>query len=325
LLDTRVKSLVWTGQRVTGLVVERDGAEVELSARQGVLLNSGGFARNLEMRQRYQPQPASVDWTNANPGDTGEMIEAAMAIGAAIALTDQAWWTPISLMPDGTRALHPVDMSKPHCIMVDSSGRRYVNESGSYMEIGTAMYERHKTCPAVPSWLVLDSRHRQWYPWGAHLPGRTPDEWLTKGYMIRAETLGDLARQCSMDAATLHATVERFNGFARSGKDEDFGRGIGAYDRFYGDPSVKPNPNLGAISEPPFYAVRTFPGDVGTGGGLLTDEYARVLRADGTPIEGLYATGNCTATIWGRCYPGPGVSIGGSMVFGYIAARHATA
>jgi len=324
-LDTRVKGFVRTGNRVTGLVVEREGAETELTARHGVLLNSGGFARNLEMRQRYQPQPASIDWTNANPGDTGEMIEAAMAQGAAIALTDQAWWTPISLMPDGTRALHPVDMSKPHSIMVDSSGRRYVNESGSYMEIGTAMYARHKSCPAVPSWLVLDSRHRKWYPWGAHLPGQTPEEWLTKGYMIRAESLDDLARQTQMDAATLRATVERFNGFARSGKDEDFGRGIGAYDRFYGDPSVKPNPNLGEISQPPFHAVRTYPGDVGTGGGLMTDEHARVLRDDRTPIEGLYATGNCTATIWGRCYPGPGVSIGGSMVFGYIAARHATA
>jgi 3-oxosteroid 1-dehydrogenase len=141
--------------------------------------------------------------------------------------------------------------------------------------------------------------------------------------MKRADTIEDLARECAMSPAVLCETVDRFNEFSRRGVDDDFGRGKSAYHRYWGDPTAKPNPNLGEVSQPPFYAVQIYPGDVGTCGGLVTDEYARVLREDGAPIRGLYATGNSTASVVGRSYPGAGASIAASLVFGYIGARHA--
>lgn len=154
------------------------------------------------------------------------------------------------------------------------------------------------------------------------MPGQIPQQWLDSGYMIKADSLDELARKCSIDRQGLAATVTRFNGFCQSGVDEDFGRGSRAFDRCHGDPTVKPNPNLGSIEEGPFYAVRMYPGDVGTAGGLVTDEYARVLKEDGSTLEGLYATGNSTAGVTGRCYPGAGTSIAASFVFAYIAAQH---
>jgi 3-oxosteroid 1-dehydrogenase len=151
----------------------------------------------------------------------------------------------------------------------------------------------------------------------------TPPEWEASGFMKKAATIEELAAQCGIDPAGLKAEIERFNGFARTGKDLDFRRGDRGYDRWFGDPRVKPNPNLGAIEKPPFYAFEMVPGDVGTSGGIVTDEYARVLRADGSVIPGLYATGNSTASVMGRCYPGAGASIGASFVFAWIAAHHA--
>ena len=152
--------------------------------------------------------------------------------------------------------------------------------------------------------------------------GKWPQSWFDSGYMVEAQSIEELARKCNIDAAKLRASIDRFNGFCRSGVDEDFGRGSRAFDRFHGDPLVTPNPNLGAIEKPPFYATRIVPGDVGTSGGLVTDEHGRVLRSDGTTIEGLYACGNSAATVVGRSYPGAGASIGHAFVFGYRAALH---
>jgi 3-oxosteroid 1-dehydrogenase len=273
------------------------------------------------MREAYQPKPTSTEWTFVNPGDTGEMIRAAMALGAQTDLMDEAWWMGTSVLPDGSSGgMHsPNDIGKPHCIVVGRDGRRFVNESNSYMEFGQRMY----AAGAVPAWAVFDSRHRNSYPWGLALPGRTPRDLLDKGYFKKADTLAELAALCGIDAEGLARQVARFNTFARNGKDEDFQRGDSAYNRYYGDPSHKPNANLGTIEKAPFYAVEMVPGDVGTSGGVMTDEYARVLKADGAIIPGLYATGNSTAAVVGRSYPGAGASVGPSMTFGYIAALHA--
>jgi len=319
--DTPVKDFIVSNGRVTGVVVEREGRSVQLTARLGVLINAGGFSRNLAMRERYQPKPASVAWTHANPGDTGEMIQAAMQIGAAVDLMNESWWLASSYLPNGTTmGMHsPNDIGKPHCIVVDAKGRRFANESVSYMEFGQRMYG----AGAVPAWAVFDNQHRSKYIWGTILPRFTPKSLIESGYLKKAGTLEELARQCGVDPAGLLQTVARFNGFVAKGTDEDFGRGEGAYNRLSGDPKVKPNPNLGTIERAPFYAVQLQPGDVGTSGGLLTDEFARVLRADGSVIPGLYATGNSTASVMGRNYLGAGASVGPSMTFGYIAARHA--
>ena len=332
---------IWTGAKVVsfiegddggiaGVCVEREGRLDRIYAAHGVILDSGGFARNRELRERFQPQPASTAWTHANPGDTGEMLVEAMKLGAATDLMDQSVWVTVSAREDGTPApglptssINVVDIAKPHCLIIDGDGTRYANEAVSYMELGQTMYERHKAARAVPSWCILESRHRENYYWGTQPPGRTPPEWIESGYMKKADTLEELGCQCGIPPQRLQETIARFNGFVDRGVDEDFGRGKRAYERFFGDPSVRPNPNLGRIDRPPFYAVPVFPGDVGTFGGLLTDEHARVLRADGNPIGGLYATGNCTASVMGRKYPGAGASIAASFVFGAIAALHA--
>lgn len=322
--DCPVTGLITRDRSVRGVTARRAGQEVRIAAK-AVLIDSGGFARNRAMRDQYQPHPTSTEWTNANPGDTGEVMQMAMELGAATAVMDLAWWNSISTPPNGARAINVIDLSKPHSILVDAKGQRFVNESTSYVAVGIAMYERQKTAGAVPAYAILESRHRERYMWGGVKPGLVPEEWISSGYMIRANTVAELARKCGIDPAGLEATVGRFNQYAVSGKDAEYGRGDSAYNRFFGDPTVEPNPNLGVIERPPFYAVKIFPGDVGTAGGLVTDENARVIDKNGNAIPGLYATGNATAPVVGRSYPGAGASISSAAVFGFIAATHALA
>ena len=323
--------------RVVGVLARHLERAVRIRGIDGVLINAGGFSRNQAMRDRYQRQPTSAQWTNVNPGDTGEVQRVAMEIGAAVDLMDQAWWNLGSLNPDGsfpygTRTaegdllpfMQSYDIAKPHGMVVDQSGRRFFNEAVAYMEQVEQMYRRHQSVPAIPSWQIMDRRHRNQYFWANQPPGKIPREWLDSGYLKKADSLEDLARQCQIEPEGLLASVSRFNGFARRGVDEDFHRGENGYARFIGDPTYRKNPSLGTIEQPPFYAVAMYPGDVGTSGGLLTDEHARVLHEDGSVIEGLYATGNSTASVMGKSYPGAGASVGPSFVFGFVAARHAT-
>lgn len=320
-LDCPVVDLVEEGGRVAGVVAQFEGRTVRIAARDGVLLDSGGFSHNREMREQYQPKPATTQWTLANPGDTGEVMQMAMRLGAAVDLMNEAWWVPSSFDPQGAIVgFHvPTDAAKPHSMIVGPDGRRFGNEAGAYMEFGQRMY----AAGATPAWAILESRHRARYPWGKLLPGVTPAGLVESGYMIKADSLEELARRCGLDPAGLRETAERMNRFADAGRDEDFGRGASVYNRSMGDPTQRPNPCLGRIEKPPFYAVRVQPADVGTSGGLMTDEQARVLMADGRAIPGLYATGNVTASVMGRSYPGAGASIGASFVFGFIAAHHA--
>lgn len=322
--DSPLADLIVEDGRVVGGIVEHGGQARRVRARRGVLLAAGGFARNAEMRQKYGRQPSSAEWTSANPGDTGEVIETAMRLGAAVDLMDEAWWIPSSILPNGYPLFAVFERSKPFAIMVDGDGDRYCNEAASYMEVGREMYKRHEgKASAVPSWWITDSRNRNRYLWG-QTPGRiTPKDWISSGYMKRADTIEELAGICGIDPAHLRQTVDRYNRSAAHGQDPDFHKGERAYDRFYGDPTVKPNPCVGTIEKGPFYAVALYPGDVGTSGGLLTDEHARVVDQKGRPIEGLYATGNGTASVMGRHYPGAGASIGATFAFGWIAAQHA--
>jgi 3-oxosteroid 1-dehydrogenase len=215
------------------------------------------------------------------------------------------------------------ERSMPFSIVVDSRGDRYTNESASYIDFGHAMLERDKSVPAIPSWLIVDVRHRRRYLFNAFLTGTK--KMRVAGTVRSAPTIEELAGVLGMEPARLRATVDRFNGFARRGVDEDFGRGRTAYDNYYGDPRVKPNPNLGPLEKGPFTAVQLVPGDLGTKGGLLTDADARVIGADDAPIPGLYGAGNTTASVMGRTYPGPGATIAPAVVFGYRAGRDAAA
>ena len=311
--------------RVTGVVAMIDGEERHIGAHHGVLINAGGFARNQRMRDIYQPG-TSAEWTNANPGDTGEIIEEAMRIGAAIAQMDEMVGAQIALPPGRAELLPMVqgDVSSPHSIIVDQTGVRYMREAQSYMKFCQEMFARDKIAPAVPSWLVLDSQFLRKYMLAGTMPGtRKPKSWHESGFLKRGTTIAELATACAMNPATLTASVERFNGFVRNGNDEDFHRGERAYDRYLGDSGHKSSASLGAIDQGPFYAVQIYPGDVGTYGGIVTDCNARVLREDGSVISGLYATGTSTASVMGRSYPGAGSSLGPSFTFGYVAAKHA--
>lgn len=322
--NSPMSDLITDNGQVTGAVVERNGRPLRVRARRGVLLAAGGFARNESMRQKYGRQPATTAWTSANPGDSGEVIETAIRHGAAVDLMNEAWWIPSSILPNGRPVFAVYERSKPYAFMVDGNGDRYCNEAASYMEVGQKMYERHAGgVTAVPSWWITDSRNRKRYLWGTTPGGITPRNWLTSGYVKRADSIEELARLCGIDPARLRATTDRFNAGAVRGEDPDFHKGERAYDRYYGDPAVRPNPCLGPVEKGPFYAFALYPGDVGTSGGVLTDEHARVLREDGEPMSGLYATGNGTASLVGRHYPGAGASIGVSFAFGWIAARHA--
>ncbi len=313
--------------RVTGVVARIDGAARRIGARHGVLVNAGGFAHNQAMRDLYQPG-TSAEWTATAPGDTGEMIREMMRIGAAIAQMDEMVGNQMALAPGapGGLALVVSELTKPHSMVVDQSGERYLNEAQSYMSFCQTMLARHRSVPAVPSWLIFDSQYMAKYLVAGTLPGsKKPQAWFTSGWLKRADTIAALAQQCGIDPATLEASAQRFNRFARSGVDEDFQRGNRAYDRFLGDRAHAPSPSMGVIEQAPFYAYQFYPGDVGTYGGVITDVHARVLREDGTVIPGLYATGTSTASVFGRAYPGAGSSVGPSFVWGYVAARHAMA
>jgi len=321
-LDTALRDLVVEEGRVAGVVLERGGKQITIRARRGVVLTTGGFARARDLRRRYQP--VGDEWTSAIRSDTGDGLLAGLEAGAAAALMENAWWGPSFVSPDGVRAFSVWERSMPGSILVDTAGRRFVNESASYLDVGRTILERNQTVPTIPAWMVMDDRNRRHYPLMSLPPGRTPEAMVRSGFLVRAGSVEQLADAMAMDPAVLRETVDRFNGFARRGVDEDFGRGRSAYDRYYSDPRMKPNPNLAPIQRPPFWAIRIFPGDLGTNGGLLTDERARVLDLGGEPIKGLYAAGNTTATVMGRTYPGAGGTIGPAMVFAYLAAEDMT-
>ena len=319
--ESPMRELLVSGDRVVGAVVERDGRPVTVRARRGVLLNTGGFARNLELREKFGPHPASVSWTSMIPEDTGDGYRVATDLGAATSNLDEAYWLPMLLGPDGEPQLFLTERHQPHSLIVDGSGARYADEAADYMALGKAMYARHRQTPAIPSWLIIDSRHRARYPLGFVMPRVEPKAWLRSGYLRRADSIGALADACGIDRPGLEAQVERFNEMAGRGVDEDFHRGESHYDRVYGDPTVRPNPCLGAVARPPFYAAQVVPGDLGMAGGVVTDEHGAVLREDRTRIPGLYACGTTAASAMGRVYAGGGISLGQSSVFGFLAAE----
>jgi len=326
-LSSPMVELISDGPRVRGAVVQRGTKRIAIEATAGVVLGAGGFEHNSEMRERYLPKPTRTEWSASQTGNTGDAIRAGLAIGAATDLMECAWWIPVICAPGVDRPWTLfAGRGAPGQVLVNKSGLRFTDEAEPYLECGEAMYR--SAVPAVPAFIVFDAEFRRKYPLGALGPGsvfpdeKLPGEWFGVVYH-RAESLERLATETGIDAAGLLATVNRNNEFARTGVDLDFARGANEYDRYYGDPRMRPNPCIGPIECPPFYAVPVYPGDIGTKGGLRTDESARVLNEGGIPIEGLYAIGNSAACVMGRKYPGAGATIGPCMTFGYIAARHA--
>jgi 3-oxosteroid 1-dehydrogenase len=322
-LNAGVDELILEGGAVTGVVSMQDGQPRRIGARLGVLLNAGGFAHNQAMRDQYIPG-TQTEWSHAAPGDTGDMHREMMRIGAAMGQMNELVGNQMTMVPGSGPAMIQPQMAKPHAFVVDQSGVRYMNEAGSYMAFCQGMIARDRQVPAIPSWMIVDSRYLKDYMLGDTMPGTNkPARWIDENYMRKGDTIEALADACGIDRATLSATTARFNGFAKAGRDEDFQRGDRAYDRWLGDRTHRPSAALGAVDQAPFYAVPVVPGDVGTYGGVVTNSNAQVLREDGSVIPGLYATGTTTASVMGRAYPGAGASIGPSFTWGYVAAKHA--
>jgi 3-oxosteroid 1-dehydrogenase len=331
-LDTPAEELVREGERVVGAVVLKDGEPFRVRATHGLMLAAGGFDRNLAMREEYGPKPASIDWTAGNEHNTGAGIRMGQALGGAVGLMDEAWWSPTTQFPGvKTGWVLVVEKSLPGNIFINGNGERFTNEAAPYVDVVVAMYEdQKKTGNTVPGWMVFDARYRHNYIAGPVGPGKAmPDKTLPRKlrekFLRKANTVAELAEKIGVPAEKLEATLERFNAMAHKGKDEDFGRGESASDRYYGDDRVQPNPCLAPIEKGPFYAIPLFPGDLGTKGGLKTDVNARVLDEAGQPIPGLYAAGNTSMSMMGRTYPGAGGTIGPAMCFGFLGAEAAAA
>ncbi len=331
-LNTAMTDLYVEDDVVRGVWVQPsdapDNAEPQLiRANRGVILGSGGFERNEQMRVKYQRAPITTAWTVGAKANTGDGILAAEKLGAALDFMEDAWWGPtVPLVDAPWFALS--ERNSPGSIIVNMTGKRFMNESMPYVEACHHMYGgQYGQGPGpgenIPAWLVFDQRYRDRYIFAGLQAGqRIPKKWMASGVIVTAPTLDELTTKTGLPADTFNETVQRFNGFARTGVDEDFKRGESAYDRYYGDPTNKPNPNLGEISQPPFYAAKMVPGDLGTKGGVVTDVHGRALRDDGSIIEGLYVSGNASAPVMGHTYPGPGGTIGPAMTFGYLAALH---
>ena len=292
---------------------------------------TGGFNRHPLRRHRLLGE-LPLDWCPGAPGHTGAFHDVFESTGASYGqgAASHAFWAPVSIRQrqDGSTAAFPhfvMDRGKPGMITVDSQGQRYVNESTSYHLFGIAMQKHHQQTPCVPSWLLCDAPALKRYGLGMIRPGGAGlDAFLADGYLKRGNTLKDLAQQLQVPADKLQATVERFNAFADAGVDQDFQRGTTDYQRANGDALWNgPNPCLGALTQGPFYAVRLYPGDIGAATGLLTDVHARAIDGYGHIIPGLYACGNDMHSIMGGTYPGPGITIGPGLTFGYLAAEHA--
>lgn len=327
-LQTPLAELVREDGRVTGAVVSRQGRPLRIGARKGVILAAGGFDRNQAMRDAHAPLYPSSRFSGGVTSNTGDAIQAGVAVGAGTMNLQSAWAAPVFYVPGEDRGrLCTIERALPGCIMVNGSGQRYLNEAASYHVTGQAMARRQaEHGDASPSWMVFDRRYRHLFPMGPLYP-LIPD-WaqngMVKTILRKAPTVEALAVRMGVDPAVLSATVARFNDHAASGEDPDFHRGEAAYDRMYGDPRQQPNSCLRPLTEAPFYAMPIYPGDIGMNGGLTTDARARVTDVEGKPIPGLYAIGNTAASAMGESYPGAGVTIGPALTFGYIAAQDLT-
>ncbi len=326
-LDTALTELVTDGTDVTGAIVEHAGVAVTITARRGVVLAAGGFDHNMDMRWKFQSENLSRGYSLGAESNTGDAIRIGQDVGADIALMDQSWWFPaVAPLPGAAPAVMLAERSLPGSFIVDQNGRRFANESADYMSFGQRVLalERAGT-PVDDMWIVFDQQYRNSYVFAAELFPRMPipQTWYDAGIAVRADDFGSLAAKMGVPADAFHGTVSRFNENAFAGEDPDFERGRSAYDRYYGDPTVTPNPNLRPLTKGPFYAVKMVLSDLGTCGGLRADDRARVLREDGTAITGLYAIGNTAANAFGATYPGAGATIAQGLVFGYVAALDA--
>ena len=328
LTEAPVRRLLQRDGRVVGALLDHLGTPTEIHARRGVVLACGGFPHD---RQRIAALFAHAPegrghHSAAPPSNSGDGLRLGEAAGGQVAddLANTGAWAPVSLVPrkDGSHGAFPhlMERAKPGFIAVRRDGRRFVNEADSYHDFMNALFAATPPGEEPVAWLITDRRARSRYGIGAVRPFPFPDApWLCNGYLKRANSLGELAKQCGIDAAQLAASVERFNRHATRGEDPDFQRGASPYNRAQGEARHSPNPSLGALEQGPFYALKLLPGSLGTFAGLRTDAAARVLDGDGRAIGGLFAVGNDMASVMDGHYPSGGITLGPGMTFGYLA------
>jgi 3-oxosteroid 1-dehydrogenase len=332
-LSTPLIELVREEDRITGAVVQHKGSEHCIAVTKGVILASGGFEKSQPLRNREMSKTA-VEWSITPAPNTGDGLAAAEAVGAATEFLDKAWWCPSIRLPAPVMTSTDLrvglfsDRALPHTVCVNRNGDRFANEAMNYNDFGWAMIaDNERTGANLPCWFVFDASARRKYPIGSIWPSTirpdslVPQEWWDN-IVYKAGTIRELAAKIDIDPEKLEAVVARMNRYAETGVDEEFARGSDAYDRFFGDQRIAPNPNLGPIAKAPFYAMRLDLGDIGTKGGPKVDENANVLQEDGAPITGLYAVGNVAASVMAGAYPGPGSTIGPALTFGLVAADH---
>ena len=314
-LDAPLHALLVDDGTVSGAVVQRGDERVEVHAERGVMLACGGFEGDQSLRQEHLPLPTSSAWS-VGLGAEGTALAAGAQVAAAVAGLDQAWWTPV-LVADGVA--HKVDAARvaPHSLIVDQAGDRYLNEAQPSVLAGRRMYEHNRGMRSVPSFLIVDSRHREAHRLGPWPAGSSPKAAIESGDLVRAASLDELAQSLGIDRAGLIGTVVAFNQLAKRGKDTDFGRGDSAWDRYFGDPLLRRNPCLGPVGKAPFWAVRLYPGDSGTKGGLVIDERSRVLRADGSAVPGLWACSASAVSVFGPSQPAQGAGLAAALVEAY--------
>ncbi len=330
--NTQMVELIADGDAVLGAVVESNGQRQRIRASKGVVLASGGFEKNQELREQYLPAPTNTAWSAGNPGNEGDALLAGLSLGAKTRLMKDAWWTTTLCVPDEpSPRLAIMEKSFPGSCVVNRDGKRFANESQNYMAFQKDLFKTHTDeHPNAPAWHVFDATFRENFMVGPLMTKsmkpdfQIPKKWFDTGFVAKANSIRELADALGINADGLEETIANMNRYAQTGTDEEFGRGDSAYDRYYADPAIKPNPCLAPIVKAPFYAMRIAAGDFGTLGGLDTDTSARVKKADGGVFEGLFAVGNCSAAIL-PTYPGPGATLGPAMTMSYQAARHMNA
>ena len=322
-LASPLQSLLLEDGRVAGAIVGGDSGPQTVRASRGVIIASGGFDHNATLRKQHLPPEGVENHSSGAATNTGDGQLAAARAGATLTQMDDAWWAPTCLIPGFGPQIVIFERGKPGQIIVDAHGRRFANEAQPYGDFVREIFDADRSSgAAIPAFMIFDQTYRDRYPLANLLPGRTPKRAIDSGFLARADSVEALAQTLGIDAAGLSATLTRFNAMAENGRDEDFQRGEFAFDRYSGDPTISPNPCLAPLRQPPFYALKIYPGDLGAHGGISTNEHAQALDESGNPIAGLYAAGNCATSALGGFYPGAGGTIGPAMTFAYVAAIH---
>jgi succinate dehydrogenase/fumarate reductase flavoprotein subunit len=318
--------------RVSGVeALDNNGERFRIQARRAVVLATGGLSHAGELRAHFVPPGAGSLTATIAPGTASRGATLAAKVGARLSDDTEAgaFWVPASTFtrPDGTAGVFPhvvTDRAKPGLIAVNARAMRFVNEAVSYHEFVRA--QLGSAGKAVPAWLLCDAHFLWKYGLGKVKPfTRSVEADVRSGYLKRGDTIAALATTIGLPVAALTETVANFNKGARHGEDPEFGRGGNIYQRHLGDADHKPNPCVAPIEHGPFYGVAVWPADLGMSAGIVTDAETRVLRPDGTPVLGLFACGNDMESVMAGAYPGPGITLGPALTFGWLAGRAAAA